>query len=249
MAEQLTSNTEALRLFFTEDIYLIASEVTAPVPVLKEEAVVPQETVVLEATVAQKAVAPEDTVVPQGTLVSGETVIQKAVAPEETVVPQGTLVPRETVAQKAVVPEDIDVINKTELSSVTAADYKFIGENARKVLILVNDPDNAVSTAPGTALLWKIVAAIKLSPNDCAVLNYQHYQGHSYEELNAFFRPQLLLSFGIAPAVLGLQEQQTEILGQQNGVKAIFSSELNALEVNITIKKALWKSLQQLTLS
>ena len=188
MAEQLTSNIEALRLFFTEDIYLIANDVTST------------------------------------PLTSSETVILKE-APEV----------------KNVVP--------AEDTSAPAPNYQFLGENARKVLILVNDANNQVSTAAGTALLWKIVTAIKLSPKDCAVLNYQHHQGVGFEELAAYFQPQLLLSFGIAPTTMGLPQQQTELIGQQGGVKTIFSSELNALEVDIPIKKALWKSLQQLILS
>lgn len=188
MAEQLTSNIEALRLFFTEDIYLIANEVTSA-PSVEEDTVNIKET-------------PE---------------VKNAVPVEETPTP--------------------------------APNYQFIGENARKVLILVNDPNNPVSSAAGTALLWKIVTAIKLTPKDCAVLNYQQHQGVSFEDLAAYFQPQLLLSFGIAPSTMGLPEQQTEVIGQQVGVKTIFSSELDALEIDIPIKKALWKSLQQLTLS
>ncbi len=82
----------------------------------------------------------------------------------------------------------------------------------------------------------------------CSV-NYHHYQGQGFEALSAFFQPQLLVSFGVLPATLGLQEQQTAVLGQQEGIKTIFSIDLDALEMDITIKKALWKSLQQLTLS
>lgn len=188
MAEQLTSNIEALRLFFTEDIYLIDNDVT-----------------------------------------SAPSVVQEAVIIKET-------------------PEVKNVVPVIE-TLAPAPNYQFLGENARKVLILVNDANNQVSTTAGTTLLWKIVTAIKLTPKDCAVLNYQHHQGVGFEELTAYFQPQLLLSFGIAPTIMGLPEQQTELIGQQGRVKTIFSLELDALEVDIPIKKALWKSLQQLTLS
>ena len=188
MATQLTSNMEALRLFFTDDIYLIANEVTE-LP----------------------------------------SVVQETVNAKET-------------------PEVKNEVIEKEPSAPTP-NYKFLGENARKVLILVNDANNQVSTTAGTALLWKIVNAIKLTPKDCAVLNYQHHQGLGFEELTAYFQPQLLLSFGIPPTAMGLPSQQTELIGQQGSVKTIFSSELDALEVDIPVKKALWKSLQQLTLS
>ena len=165
MAEQLTSNTEALRLFFTEDIYLIPNEVAAP------------------------------------------------------------------------------------LVEVVPVNFIFEGENTRNVLILVNDANFPLSTVPGTALLWKILTAIKLTNKECAVFNYANHPEISFAELAAFFKPQLLLSFGVAPENLGLSAQQAEVLGQQNGVKTIFSTTLDVVEVNINIKKALWKSLQQLTLS
>ncbi|MET3113345.1 DNA polymerase III psi subunit [Pedobacter sp. CG_S7] len=168
MAEQLTSNTEALRLFFTEDIYLIPNQVAAPLAPIVE---------------------------------------------------------------------------------VLPVSFNFEGENSRNVLILVSDVNFTLSTVPGTALLWKIVAAIKLTNKECAVLNYANYPDQSFADLAAFFKPQLLLSFGVPPETLGLPAQQTEVLGQQNGVKAIFSATLDALELDINIKKALWKSLQQLTLS
>ena len=179
MAEQLTSNTEALRLFFTEDIYLISNDLEAPA-----------------------------------------TVIEEAVALKEP-----------------------DAIYKAEIK------YTFLGRNSRNVLILVNDSQHALGTTAGTALLWKIVAAIKLKEEDCAVLNYQSCLGASLSDLKNYFKPQLLLSFGVTPAALGLPAVQTEVLGQQDGLKTIFSAALDALETDISIKKALWKSLQQLTLS
>jgi len=179
MAEQLTSNTEALSLFFTEDIYLISNDLEVKSPVVEE-----------------------------------------------------------VVALK-----EPDAIYKAEIK------YTFLGHNSRNVLILVNDSQHALGTTAGTALLWKIVAAIKLKEEDCAVLNYQSCEGTCFEDLRSYFKPQLLLSFGVTPAALGLPAVQTEVLGQQDGLKTIFSATLDALEADISIKKALWKSLQQLTLT
>ncbi|WP_432713452.1 hypothetical protein [Pedobacter sp.] len=175
MAEQLTSDPEALRLLFTDDIYLISNEMLElePAPEVKE--------------------------------------------PAEVYRP------------------------KKEL--------KFLGENARNVLILVNDPSNEVSSAIGTALLWKIVTAMKLSNSDCAVLNYASYEGTTFAELAEALKPQLLLSFGVTPETLALPAQQTEVISLQQGIKTIFSSSLPAVELNRPIKMALWKTLQELTLS
>jgi hypothetical protein len=168
MAAQLTSNTEALRLFFTDDIYLVPNEmqVQEPAPVYN--------------------------------------------APKS---------------------------------------FTYHGKNVRKVLILVNDASHEVSSASATALLWKIAGAIKLTPEDCALVNLSTYPDTNFKDLQAFFKPQFLLSFGVLPAALGLPEQEMNVLGQQQGMNAIFSAGLLLVESDENIKKGLWKSLKQLTLS
>jgi len=171
MAEQITRDTEALKLFFTEDIFLVPNDVH---PVVKTTIVTPPPAVIA---------------------------------------------------------------------------YPSIGQNKRKVLILVNGAEYPESTTTGVALLWNIVKAIKLDPNDVAVFNYSDYPNLSLEDLQTYFQPQLLISFGIESTALSLSPQPLQVLVGLEKMNAIFSLTLQGLDEDINSKKLLWKSLQQLTLS
>lgn len=179
MAEQITQNPEALKLFFNEDIYLISSEM------LPET-------------------APADS-------------LAMALPPEGP------------VSQKRT--------------------YEYLGKNAKNILILVNDSRYPVSTEEGRELLWKIVKAINLTAKDFAVVNYAACPGSTFDELASFFKPQLLLCFGLGPEALGLIAQEQHVLSQQKSVNTIFSLDLHELNGTLAAKKVLWGSLKQLQIS
>lgn len=193
MTEQLTTNTEALRLFFTDDVYLVTGEETG-------------------ISLAVPDVAPQP--VPEVKLQAEEEI-------------KGVDVPVEE-------PE-------------TVLSFQYLGKNTKNILILVHDAGNQVSTEEGRELLRKIVKAIDLTANDFAVLNYASYPGVSFAQLNDFFKPKLLLSFGVAPEVLGIATQEQNVLVLQQELQLIFSSGLHVLAEDMNGKKALWGSLKQLT--
>jgi DNA polymerase III psi subunit len=174
MAEQITRDTEALKLFFTEDIFLVPNELLAA-----------------------------------ASLPAAET--------------------REQVKE--------------------TASYASIGQNARKILILVQSEEYPTHIGMGIPLLWNIVKAIKLEPADVAVVNYSAYPDLQIEALQAYFQPQLLISFGIESKALGLSLQPLQVLVNLAKMNAIFSLSLKGLDEDINSKKMLWKSLQQLSLS
>lgn len=184
MAEQITRDTEALKLFFTEDIFLVPNEVFP-----------------------------------------AETKHQASDAP--------------------IVQEPPVAIQK----QTEKTNYHFIGKNAKHILILVKGEEYPESIGTGAALLWNIVKAIKLDPNDVAVLNYSNYPNLQFDELQAYFQPQLLISFGVESAALNLGSQPLQVLVNLEKMNAIFSLTLRGLDEDINSKKLLWKSLQQLNLS
>lgn len=183
MHSQLTSNAEALRLFFTEDIYLVAE--SNPVANLIER---------LETSVAQQEKVEEVIAIPQKP--------------------------------------------KTE--------FKFLGKNQKNILILVNDPENDVSTEQGRELLRKLVKAIDLTANDFALVNYAAYTSEKYTDLSNFFSCKLMLSFGVSAADLDLPSQPLNQLIPHKNATHIFAKNLHELDADLTSKKVLWASLQQL---
>ncbi|PTS91403.1 hypothetical protein DBR11_29135 [Pedobacter sp. HMWF019] len=195
MAEQLTSNNEALRLFFTDDVYLIANE---------------------EVKVSETA-------------------------PVKT---QPLALQPQSVKEEAVsVPAEVQPVSKQK------RDFNYLGKNERNILILVSDPINQVSTEEGRELLRKIVKAIDLSAADFALVNCSAYADADFEELQNYFKPRLLLSFGVSPETLGLTGQQHNTVVKYEGLTLVFSSGLQALSEDMGAKKALWGSLKQLNIS
>jgi len=185
MAGQITRDTEALKLFFTEDIFLVPNEV--------------------------------------------QPAVKTAVETSELSTPEP--------AEKLVTPSPAKIA------------YPSIGQNKRKILILVKAAEYPESTTQGVPLLWNIVKAIKLDPNDVAVFNYSAYPNLPLEDLQTYFQPQLLISFGIESTALSISSQPLQVLVTLEKMNAIFSLTLKGLDEDINSKKLLWKSLQQLTLS
>ncbi|WP_316847933.1 hypothetical protein [Pedobacter psychrodurus] len=216
MENQVTNNANALRLFFTEEVFLVKDESVEILPLRNAEPVFVSENV--SATEAKESgLKPEIAQIPQ---------INAAKIPK--VYPQGPEIPH-IVAEP--LPE------KT---------FKFLGGNKKSVLILVNDKENDVSTEQGRELLRKIVKAVDLGTPDFAILNYANYSGTDYTELHRFFKPVIMLAFGVEIAELKLNlSWQNEIIVHET-TRIIFAPNLHHLDSDLTAKKLLWGHLQKI---
>ena len=130
----------------------------------------------------------------------------------------------------------------------SVANFKFLGNNKRNILILVNDEQNEVSDEAGRELLRKIVKSVNLTANDFALLNYAKYKGTGFKQLQDYFSCTLVFAFGVTPAALSLSGYPENSIVQEGSVRMIFSAELRALDQHPAGKKALWGSLQNLGL-
>ncbi|RZK82124.1 MAG: hypothetical protein EOO92_02940 [Pedobacter sp.] len=126
--------------------------------------------------------------------------------------------------------------------------FKFLGNNKRNILILVNDKANDVSDENGRELLRKIVKSINLTAQDFALLNYASCEGANFNELISQFSSSLIFSFGVSPMQLQLENQAQNTIVEQKGVKMIFSGVLHQLDQDLAAKKTLWGCLQKLGL-
>jgi len=195
MANQLTSNAEALRLFFTDDVYLVKDET--------------------------------------------KNADAKPVTPISYT---------QSVATPSVVAEPISSIPLVEKTNAPIAEprkFAYIGKYLKGVLILVNDKANKVSTAEGNLLLRNLVDAIQFKNDDFAVLNYTNYTDAKLDELKAFFKFDILLSFGVSPQQLGVDYPLNQ-LSLTADAKMVFTSNLHDLSADKETKKILWTSLQKL---
>jgi hypothetical protein len=216
MENQVTNNANALRLFFNEEVFLVEDKSVQIPLVANTEAVLPE-----EPTASMKEV------------VSHLSVTIPAQAEVEEV--------------KSAKPHPENV----EIPSIVAEPpspktFKFLGGNKRSVLILVNDTQNDVSTEQGRELLRKIVKAVDLGTPDFALVNYANYHGTAFAEFYEFFKPELMLSFGVEISSLKLNlTWQNEIILHGN-TRIIFAPNLHQLDSDITAKKSLWGNLQKI---
>lgn len=190
-SSQLITNAEALRLFFTEDVYL-AGDMT-------------------------------------------------------TMENQPLELSKETPAVEQAIVE-VPKLEEPAPSYGQVFDFKYLGKNEKKILILVNDKENPVSTEQGRELLRKLVLSINLKNADFALLNYSAYTNAKFEHLSAFFSCKFLLSFGVSSNELGLGQQLLHQLHMLQNIQMIFTHNLHALETDMAAKKTLWGTLKTLNI-
>lgn len=216
MENQVTNNANALRLFFTDEVFVVKDDSVEIQPLRNPEPVFAAENVAF-AVEKETVLNTENIQIPE---------IKSTQIPK--VYPQAPEIPR-------IVEEPMP--EKT---------FKFLGGNKKSVLILVNDQQHDVSTEQGRELLRKIVKAVDLGTPDFAVLNYANYKGTDYVALHRFFKPVIMLSFGVEIAELKLNlTWQNEIIMHES-TKIIFAPNLHHLDSDITAKKMLWGHLQKI---
>lgn len=216
MESQVTNNANALRLFFTDDVFLVEDKsVKIVLPAVAE--------VVYETVSIPKVETKESTVVVENTIIPAEK----------------PLIPSESYAQKS---EILPVVEEP----LQPKAFKFLGGNKKSVLILVNDGTYDVSTEQGRELLRKIVKAVDLATPDFALLNYANYQGVTYAELHQFFKPQIMLSFGVEASHLKLNLTWAGEIILHETTRIIFAPNLHPLDSDLSAKKSLWGNLQKI---
>jgi DNA polymerase III psi subunit len=276
MSDQLTNNPEALRLFFTEEIYLVdAPQHSAGSVFERVHDKVPGDISELGHVSGEVSEDVQDYVpvdVHRAVPVINEAngTAPDLIDEEQTsrISQHGQAVDIESALPS--IPNTMTSIPNMEggieqdpqhTSAITASDtpptlpdapaaqpFSYVGANERNILILVNDERFPVSTQEGRELLGNILKAIGLNRNDCALVNYITCNGANFQELNDFFEPQYVFAFGVTPEQLDIAGAGYNRIVQQGASKLIFSSNLDALSGDATTKKLLWGSLKQIKL-
>jgi len=216
MENQVTNNANALRLFFTEEVFLVEDESVEIAHLVAAEPVLPPH---------KLEIKPVDNSV---TLALNST----SSSPEVVEVLQA--------------PQEIVKVPPVIASPAQEKSFKFLGGNKKSVLILVNDPQHDVSTEQGRELLRKIVKAVDLGTSDFALLNYAHHSGVNFAAFHQFFKPVIMLSFGVEISDLQLNYVwQNEIIVHES-TRIIFAPNLHQLDSDLTAKKMLWGHLQKI---
>ena len=125
--------------------------------------------------------------------------------------------------------------------------WKFLGENKKKTLIVVNYkcadniPDKQLS------FLTKLLAACNLNLADVAILNFHNYGSSDFENILHQFKPKVVLLFDTGPGVFGMPMifPQFQVQGYKDAM-FVSSPSLEIIEPDKTLKGKLWVCLKKI---
>ncbi len=125
--------------------------------------------------------------------------------------------------------------------------WKYLGENKKKTLVVVRYAD--VTNLPDKQLsfLTKLLAACSLSIGDVAILNFQDYDSTSFDKIINYFKPKVVLLFDIEPGEFGMPMifPQFQVQGHKDSV-FVSSPSLEVIEPDKNLKGKLWVCLKKI---
>lgn len=120
---------------------------------------------------------------------------------------------------------------------------KYLGNNARRILILVNEPADLYVSDADLQFLTGILGACKLGMADVALININQVAAIFPFGLNA----DKVLLFGVEPATINLPVYFPHYQVQSHGPQQFLAGPpLHELAGNKQLKQQLWESLKKL---
>ena len=126
-------------------------------------------------------------------------------------------------------------------------EWKYLGENKKKVLVIVRYAD--VSHLPDKQLsfLTKLLGACNLNIGDVAILNFQNYDSANFDKLMDHLKPKVVLLFDTNPTEFGLPMNFPEFQVQAfKDTVFVSSPSLEIIEPDKTLKGKLWICLKKI---
>ncbi|OKS88431.1 hypothetical protein [Mucilaginibacter polytrichastri] len=158
--------------------------------------------------------------------------LQPAITPIEAPVLQAIETPKQQVA----IP----------VAQTPKPDFKYLGANKKRFLILVNYPADEHMLADHLSKLESTLGRKTLLMDDVAIVNTAHYVHNNHQELVAFFSPEKLLILG-APAIpAGLASPKLNSIEQLDNRLQLFTHSFNEMLADREMAKAFWEQMKNL---
>ncbi|WP_157494285.1 DNA polymerase III subunit psi [Fulvivirga imtechensis] len=126
--------------------------------------------------------------------------------------------------------------------------WHYKGSNTKKVLIVVDQPDEEFINAEEEGFLGKILNAVKLDLRDVAIMNLQKNRGATITSLLSFDATKFLF-FGITNKDFFEKDcEQYTLLAFDASRQLLNCSSLAAISQDASQKKLLWSALQKMFL-
>lgn len=143
--------------------------------------------------------------------------------------------------------EDIGKQHVTEI--LKKPEIKYLGENKKNILFLVNDDLHTFTGDAEMEMLTNLVAACKLTLADIALVNFNN-NPVPYIDLNTHFSPNKILIFGVSGSQLDLPFTIPFFQIQSfNGQIYLLAPPLKEFINNASLKGQLWSCLKKLFLN
>jgi hypothetical protein len=144
-------------------------------------------------------------------------------------------------------PEEIIIEKKSIPDRTETIDWKYLGENRKNILIIVNHKEGVHLSDDDLNFLTGILGACKLNLGDVAIVNLNNHPGTSYKELTGHFKSKNVFLFGVEPAAFGLPMSFPHFQLQSFANNSfLFSPVLKELENDKLLKSKLWVCLKRI---
>lgn len=131
-------------------------------------------------------------------------------------------------------------------SSITKP-FEFLGNNAKQIVLLVEETEQKYLIEDDLSFLSKILAAVNKTLADVAILNCYNNPSVNYDNLMEHLKPAKIIFFAVKAEDLGFPLQFATYKPQNyNGQTYLASESLKTLQVNVEDKKLFWAALKQL---
>ena len=141
-----------------------------------------------------------------------------------------------------------DTISETKITPDQKENsaWKYLGENKKNILIIVNYPDAVYLPDDDLIFLTGILGACKLGIGDVAIVNFNNHSEASYKELIGYFKSKYVFLFGVEPAAFDLPISFPHFQLQSfDNHSFLFSPALKELENDKLLKSKLWVCLKK----
>lgn len=139
--------------------------------------------------------------------------------------------------------------DKSEVNSAQPANIVFLGNNAKKIVVLINSSQAIYLPDEELNFLLGILTACKLSMADIALVNVAKNPSISYTEITGQFKAEKIILFGTEPEAIGLPLEFPHYQIQKFNNQVYLSSvSLNGLQADKEEKLKLWNCLKKIFL-
>ena len=125
--------------------------------------------------------------------------------------------------------------------------WKYLGENKKKTLIIVRYPDAVHLPDKQLSFLTRLLTACNLNLGGVAILNFQSHQPSQFNEIINYFNPKAVLLFDTKPTEFGMPMNFPDFQVQAYKEAVFVSSpSLEIIEPDKNLKGKLWVCLKKI---